>query len=122
MWERENSISKDNSWNVCTRDATTNCAAVGFFFAHRVHQETGVPQGLLWNAVGGSTAKEWIPRFGWWLRPQLAETARQADCWYPETEVGCRAHRETLDGIDAVQLHVRQRITAVTDGLVPSRL
>jgi sialate O-acetylesterase len=100
-WDTTRSLpAKTNAWNVCEGEVTTKCAAVGFFFAHRVYQETGIPQGLLWNAVAGSVAKEWIPRQGWHLRPQLAETAREVDRWYPSTEVGKEAFAAALDEID----------------------
>ena len=60
----------EGQWTVCTDETTPKCTAVGFFFAERVFKETGIPQGLLWNAVGGSVAREWIPQFGWRLRPR----------------------------------------------------
>lgn len=102
MWPRRGKpFSRDNRWNVCVGDVGTDCAAVGFFFAHRVYEETGIPQGLLWNAVGGSTANEWIPRFGWWLRPELETTAREVDAWYPGTEIGRKAYAEALEVIAA---------------------
>ncbi len=46
-------ITEQNKWNVCSGRATLECCAVGFFFAERIYQETGIPQGLLWNAWGG---------------------------------------------------------------------
>ena len=51
---------KPNAWNVCLGDVTMESCAEGVFFAERLHRETGVPQGLLWNAWSGSVAKEWI--------------------------------------------------------------
>jgi len=106
--------SVGNAWNVCVGEVTMNCTAVGFFFAQRVYEQTGVPQGLLWNAVGGSTAQEWIPRSGWWLEPELHDTAREIDRWYPETEIGRAAHRQALDEIDA---WVQRAEEAVRQGL-----
>jgi len=92
-------VSVDNAWNVCEGDITLECAAVGFFFAQRVHEETGVPQGLLWNAWGGSVVREWIPQPGWWLRPEIEEDARKIDSWYPNTEIGRAAQKQRVEEI-----------------------
>lgn len=91
----------EGEWFVCTKETTPDCCAVGFFFAERLYRETGVPQGLLWNAWGGSVAKEWIPRAGWHLRPALEETARQVDAWYPETPIGRATFEKALADIKA---------------------
>lgn len=109
--DTRNLAAKSNQWNVCLGEVTTNCAAVGFFFAQRVYQETGIPQALLWNAVAGSTAKEWIPRFGWHLRPQLAETAREVDAWYPGTEIGRAVYQQSLEEIDAWTQRAEEAVT-----------
>ncbi len=102
--------ASSNNWNVCTEELTPYCAAVGFFFAQRVHEATGVPQGLLWNAVGGSVAKEWIPQPGWALEPELAETAREVDAWYPSTETGRAAFSKALTEIDTWRLRAEDSV------------
>jgi sialate O-acetylesterase len=98
---RSKRLTQPNRWYVCTDEATPECCAVGFFFAERIYKATGIPQGLLWNAWAGSTAKEWIPRFGWSLRPELAETARTVDSWYPGTKVGRAAYEKAVADIAA---------------------
>jgi len=98
---RKDRLTKPNQWHVCTDQATPECCAVGFFFAERVYQETGIPQGLLWNAWAGSTVSEWIPQCGWSLRPELAETARLVDSWYPNTPTGREAYTAAVADIDA---------------------
>ena len=92
-------VTAANRWHVCTDETTPECCAVGFFFAERIYKETGIPQGLLWNAWAGSTAREWIPRFGWGLRPELADTAGQVDAWYPGTKIGRAGFTEAVDEI-----------------------
>ena len=98
---RRTRVTTPNRWHACTEQTTPECCAVGFFFAERIYRETGIPQGLLWNAWAGSTAREWIPRFGWSLRPQLAETARVVDSWYPSTTAGRAAYTKAVEEIDA---------------------
>lgn len=94
-------VTESNKWHVCTDETTPECCAVGFFFAERIYKETGIPQGLLWNAWAGSVAREWIPQPGWSLRPELAETARTVDSWYPSTATGREAYKQAVDEIDA---------------------
>ncbi|HUS91216.1 MAG TPA: hypothetical protein VM695_05165, partial [Phycisphaerae bacterium] len=98
---RDPRATESNRWHVCTDQTTPECCAVGFFFAERIYKETGIPQGLLWNAWAGSVAKEWVPRFGWRLRPELEDTARQVDAWYPGTETGRAAFTRAVDEIAA---------------------
>ena len=97
---RAQRVTAPRKWHVCTDRNTPECCAVGFFFAERIYKATGIPQGLLWNAVAGSTVQEWIPRFGWWLRPELAEMARAIDAWYPSTQIGRAAFAGAVEGID----------------------
>ena len=111
IWERKDPSSADNAWNVCVGDVGRDCTAIGFFFAQRVFEETGVPQGLLWNAVAGSVAKEWIPQSGWRLEPELAETADEVDRWYPSTEIGLAAHRQAVEEISAWTKLARSAVT-----------
>lgn len=97
---RRQVLTAPNKWHVCTDQTTPECCAVGFFFAERIYTETGIPQGLLWNAWAGSTAREWIPQFGWSLRPELENTAREVDSWYPNTEIGRKAYKKAVEDID----------------------
>ncbi len=47
-------------WSVCSPGSAAGFSAVGFYFARKVHAETGVPIGLLTNAVGGTNIELWI--------------------------------------------------------------
>ncbi len=51
------------NWRVCTPEAFTSgggFSAVAFYFGRKVHAETGVPIGLIQDAVGGSPAESWM--------------------------------------------------------------
>lgn len=100
----------DGNWAVCTAETTPLCTGVGFFFAERIHKATGIPQGILWNAVGGSVAREWIPRFGWRLRPELKDTADKVDRWYPSTPIGRAAFGEAVKEIAAWRKQTEQSL------------
>ena len=71
------------SWRRCepaSFEGSPGFSAVAYYFARKVHAETGVPIGLLQAAVGGSPAESFmspaalaaVPEFG----PALAETER----------------------------------------------
>ncbi len=47
-------------WTVCSPQTAPGLTAVGFYFARRVHQETGVPIGLLRSCVGGTNIELWM--------------------------------------------------------------
>jgi sialate O-acetylesterase len=49
----------NGSWSVVTPDTAGRVAAVAFYFARRVQQETHVPVGLVISAVGGTPAESW---------------------------------------------------------------
>ncbi|HUX15844.1 MAG TPA: sialate O-acetylesterase, partial [Phycisphaerae bacterium] len=48
------------NWVVCTPESAAGFKAVGFYFARAVQRETGVPIGLVNNAVGGSRIEPWV--------------------------------------------------------------
>jgi len=48
------------NWTVCTPESAAGFKAVGFYFARAVQRETGVPIGLVNNAVGGSRIEPWV--------------------------------------------------------------
>ena len=48
------------SWSVATPESVPGWTAVGFYFARRVHAETGVPIGLLRSTVGGTNIECWM--------------------------------------------------------------
>jgi sialate O-acetylesterase len=50
------------TWKVCNKANVGSFSAVGYYFARRIHQATGVPIGLINNSWGGSTAEAWVPR------------------------------------------------------------
>ncbi|ATC63821.1 hypothetical protein CMV30_07600 [Nibricoccus aquaticus] len=80
----------ESHWQACTpaNARASGLSAVAYFFARKVHADTGVPIGIVQAAVGGSPAEAWIsedalqpfPEF----RPHLAELARLRASAAPE--------------------------------------
>ncbi len=46
-------------WAVCSPATVPEFSAVGFFFARALQRAEGVPVGILFSAVGGTTAEAW---------------------------------------------------------------
>lgn len=50
-------------WSVCSPEslkADGGFSAVAFYFGRKIHQETGLPIGLIQDAVGGTPAESWM--------------------------------------------------------------
>lgn len=58
-------------WLVCKDNVQRGTTAVGFHFANRLYQETGVPVGLIDSNWGGSNINSWMPDEAWFLLPEL---------------------------------------------------
>ncbi len=59
-------------WETCTPQSAGGFTAVGFYFARRVHRETGVPIGLIDNNWGGTRIEPWIAPCGFDMEESLA--------------------------------------------------
>jgi sialate O-acetylesterase len=64
-------------WRVCTPQAAPGFTAVGYYFARRVHRETGVPIGLLRSCVGGTGIELWMSQETLLNTPALEPYAKQ---------------------------------------------
>ncbi|BCM94254.1 hypothetical protein IAD21_06157 [Abditibacteriota bacterium] len=64
-------------WSVCSPGTAPGFSAVGFYFARKVQAQTGVPIGLLTNAVGGTNIELWIAQDTLLSTPSLAPYAKQ---------------------------------------------
>jgi len=51
---------ESGEWLECSPSTLSNFSAVGYFFGRHVHQETGIPIGLLHTSWGGTIVETWI--------------------------------------------------------------
>jgi lysophospholipase L1-like esterase len=65
-------------WTVCTPETVTAFSAAAYFFGRTLHQELGVPVGLVVAAVGGTPAEYWTPRAAREATPGFAEELARA--------------------------------------------
>ena len=49
----------EGTWQVCTPESVPSFSAVGYFFGKELHQELGVPIGLIHSSWGGTLAEAW---------------------------------------------------------------
>jgi sialate O-acetylesterase len=47
------------TWSPCSPETVAGFSAVAYFFAQKVHQETGLPIGLIHTSWGGTPAEAW---------------------------------------------------------------
>jgi sialate O-acetylesterase len=60
-------------WTVCSPAVVGNYTAAGYFMARKLHQELGVPIGLINSSWGGTRVEPWTPPVGFKQVPALAE-------------------------------------------------
>ncbi len=49
----------EGKWEECTPESVMNTSAVGYFFVRDLHQDLGVPMGLIHTSWGGTPAQAW---------------------------------------------------------------
>jgi sialate O-acetylesterase len=64
-------------WNVCSPGTAPGFSAVGFYFARKINAATGIPIGLLTNAVGGTNIELWMCQETLLTTPALESYANQ---------------------------------------------
>jgi len=62
-----------NSWTACTPQSAPGFTAVGFYFGRKIHQETGIPVGLIKTAWGGTKIEPWVSPDGLASVAELAQ-------------------------------------------------
>ena len=62
-----------DGWAVCSPATIGEFSGVGYYFARKLVQETGIPIGLLNNAVSGSPIEQWIESEGFKSAPALRD-------------------------------------------------
>ncbi len=60
-------------WQSCTPQSAAEFSAIAYYFGQNLHQETGVPIGLIQNAIGGSPTESWIDRKTLEMDPVLVD-------------------------------------------------
>ncbi|MDA7906945.1 sialate O-acetylesterase [bacterium] len=74
------------SWTVCSPAVAGTYTAAGYFMAKQLHQELGVPVGLINSSWGGTRVEPWTPPVGFEEVPALSEIYQSVLGRTPGTE------------------------------------
>ena len=64
-------LGEESGWKVSGPKNTGSFSAAGYFFARKIHQETGVPVGILNASWGGSNLETWLSPEAFLADPEL---------------------------------------------------
>ncbi len=75
-------LDRAGAWSVCSPQSVASFSAIGYFFARTLHEQLGVPVGIVSAAVGGTPIEAWTS-----LTAQEAEPGLQPvlDDWRQRT-------------------------------------
>ncbi|MFG0262112.1 MAG: sialate O-acetylesterase [Novipirellula sp. JB048] len=86
------------NWTRSSPETSANFSAIGYYFGLRLHQELGVPVGIIQSAWGGTRIEPWTSVQGFAAVPALQSEADRIDAQTP----GTPAYRQ------AQQAHLQQ--------------
>ncbi len=72
----EDCFYRTDGWRRCSPESVPDFSAVAYFFGESLHRETGVPIGLVHNAIGGVPIESYFPPFVFKLDPRMAPLAK----------------------------------------------
>ena len=67
------------TWRGCTPETVSGFSGVAFYFARRLHQELGVPIGVINSSRGGTPIEPFIPRAAFASHPTLRRESELGD-------------------------------------------
>lgn len=89
------------SWQACSPKTVAPFSAVGYHFGRRLHQELGVPIGLIGSAWGGTKIEPWTPPSGFAAVPELKSISDDLATTDPSTPRGKAFHAAYVEAFDA---------------------
>jgi sialate O-acetylesterase len=95
-------------WSLCKPETAPGFTAVGFYFARRVHKETGIPIGLLRSSVGGTNIECWMSQetlmntaslepYAKMMRESLAQYQSDLRSIIPQVEAWTQRSRDAIN-------------------------
>jgi sialate O-acetylesterase len=107
--------SHGGSWTVCTPATAPGFTGVGFYFARKVHQETGLPVGLLNNAIGGTRIEPWLAPGSYETVPELRSIQEQ------EAAQLRQYAKQVAAQLDRIEAWTKEARAALAEKKVPPR-
>lgn len=62
-------VDVEGVWEVCSPQTVSEFSAVAYFFARKIHQETGLPIGIINSSWGGTDIETWMSREAYQAMP-----------------------------------------------------
>ena len=100
------------SWQVCRPDTVAGFSAVGYFFGQKLHEEVGVPIGLVGTNWGGTRIEPWTPPVGFEKVPELADYVNKIRSLDLQTDEGKASYNAYLDRIGSWVEDSRKKVAA----------
>ena len=94
-------ISSASKWAVCAPGTVGGLTAVGYFFGRTLHQELGVPVGLIGSNWGGTRVEPWTAPEGFRMVPELKSLSERVDSWNSTTAAGRKTYGKTIEEFKA---------------------
>jgi sialate O-acetylesterase len=66
-------------WTECTPETAETCSAVSFYFARKLHQELGIPVGVVLQPYAGTPIEGWMPKEIQMGDPRTRKIIEEAD-------------------------------------------
>ncbi|QEF98645.1 hypothetical protein Mal15_27000 [Stieleria maiorica] len=115
-------------WNVCSPDTAGSFTACGYYMARRLHQDLGVPIGLINSSWGGTRVEPWTPPVGFrtvdaleGIYKSVVQRTPGSESYQATLEKHIDATRQWIDGAsDALRSGTAvQPSPAFPEGLLP---
>ncbi|MCQ2404165.1 MAG: sialate O-acetylesterase [Lentisphaeria bacterium] len=97
-------------WRVASPETTGLFSALGFFFARKLHRETGVTVGLVDISLGGMPVETWVSRASLLTIPELRDEVLAYDLF-----TASLGEAETLHPGDKVHTQIPASLTSLPD-------
>jgi sialate O-acetylesterase len=114
------------SWAVCSSQTVMEFTAVGYFFGRMLHQELGVPIGLLNCTWGATRIEAWTPVEGFANVPELMELYHKVKSKQPDSdayEAAARAYMQDIrEWLDTSERQLVAEETLIEPGAFPGQL
>lgn len=104
--------SVNATWARCSPESAASFSAVGYYFGLKLHQEVGVPIGVIQSAWGGTRIEPWTDPSGFAAVPALKDFAASVVAQLPGSKEYQAKHNDHFKAVEAWLAAARQSVAA----------
>lgn len=104
--------SVNATWARCSPESVASFSAVGYYFGLKLHQEIGVPIGVIQSAWGGTRIEPWTDPTGFAAVPALRDFGKTVVAQLPGSPDYKAKHTEHFTNIELWMKQAREEIAA----------